>query len=602
MCGIFGTIGHASGGSLERCARLLAHRGPDDFGSYSSPQDAVYLAHCRLSIIDLSSSGHQPMCNEDGTIWLTFNGEIYNFRELRTRLEQCGHRFLSASDSEVILHGYEEWGERCVEELCGMFAFGIWDERRHALLLARDRLGIKPLYYTDGRGAFAFASEPRAIVGLPGFTRRLCAGALGSYLTTRYVQGEFSIYEGIRRLLPGTCLRVDALSGERRAWRYWVPTQQTVGRSVQEVDESFGALMDAATAQHLVSDVPIGVFLSGGFDSAAVTSIAVRHSDDLNTFCIGFEGWARNEGPAARHTASLLGTHHHEISVSLKGGEVLQNIFDAFDEPLADTSIIPTYLVCREARRQVTVALSGDGGDELFGGYSWYANMLRGSWRKRAAFSLGPWVRALGLAETRVGRRCDDLQHYLMLNSPGFHAGDIRRLFPDLARELGDFTDTEVFKRCDTSGREGLKRWQWIDLHAFLVDNNLTRIDRASMAHSLEVRVPFLDHRLVEFALSLSQEDCISDQGSKRVLRRYLAARGLSHLLEQPKVGFSFPVTAYWPTDVMATTVLEGAMVRQGVLSRKALEAMLLETRNPVQPYRIWLLAVLEKWYARWMM
>lgn len=604
MCGIFGAVGYPRNQALEACARRLGHRGPDDFGSYVDPAAGVYLAHCRLAVIDTSSGGHQPMGNEAGTVWLTFNGEIYNFRELRARLERSGHRFSSATDSEVILHGYEEWGERCIEELRGMFAFGLWDQSRRLLLLARDRLGIKPLYYCTGDGGrFAFASEPRALIGLPGFRRTLCPAALHSFLTTRYVQGESSIYEGIRRLAPGSWLRLETGSRTMRLGRYWSPERNVKPRTDKEVDERFRTLMGDIVDRHRVSDVPVGVFLSGGIDSATVASFAAGPGRSFHSFCARFEGWDRDEGPAARESAGILGTDHHELQVRVEDGASLQDVLHGFDEPLGDTSIFPTYWICREARRHVTVALSGDGGDELFGGYDWYGNLARRNWRKRLAFFMGPWVRAARLAETAWGRRCDELQHYLLINSPGFRTGEIKALFPDVAKALAGVADTEVFRRCDTSGERGWKRWQWIDLQSFLVDNNLAKIDRASMAHALEVRVPFLDHELVEFALSLTDDQCLGASGSKMVLRRYVADRGLGHLLNRPKFGFSFPVTAYWPTAAMRATVSDGNLVRTGVLSRAALDALLPPgSRATDYPYRIWLLAVLETWFTRWML
>lgn len=601
MCGIFGTIGYAADASLERCARLLSHRGPDAFGSHVDLASGVYLAHCRLAVIDLSTSGRQPMCNEKGTIWLTFNGEIYNYIELRARLEQCGHRFLSGTDSEVIIHGYEEWGERCVEELRGMFAFAIWDQIKRSLFLARDRIGIKPLYYTGDSGMFAFASEPRAIIALPGFRRKLCAEALQSFLTTRYIQGSASIYDGICRLPPGTCLRIESAAGRRHQWRYWEPAKEIVPRSDRDVDEMFRHLMGEIVKQHCVSDVPLGVFLSGGLDSASVASFATEPGKSLNTYCIRFEGWDRDEGPLARHSADILGTQHHEISIFTRDEVGLQEVMESFDEPLADTSIFPTYWICREARKAVTVALSGDGGDELFGGYSWYANMLHLNWWKRLAFAAGPGVRALGLEDTSAGRRCDELQHYLMINSPGFRVQEICSLFPDLAPELSGFHNAEVFRRCDTYGAGGVKRWQWIDMNAFLVDNNLTKIDRASMAHGLEVRVPFLDHKLVEFAFSLTEDQCLGKSGSKILLRRFAKDQGLGHLLQQPKMGFSFPVTAYWPVKDMVKRVRHGSLVQSGVMSQKVLDSFISNESGPAYPYRVWLLAVLETWFARWM-
>ncbi len=601
MCGIFGIIGPGfDDPQREHQARLLHHRGPDGFGTYEDPEHAVYLAHCRLAIIDLSERGAQPMCNEDGTVWITYNGEIYGFAELRTELERRGHRFASATDTEVILHAYEEWGIACLERLNGMFAFALWDQGRAKLFLVRDRLGIKPLYYGRFGDTLAFASDTRALIDLPWVRKAIDPGALTCYLLYKYVSGEASIWQGLSRLLPAHYLEYDLGTGTSRSRRYWHLPLLTRPWSFESACEEFADLFETSVKNCLVSDVPIGLFLSGGYDSSAIAYAATRWSPHINSFCIGFEGGGRDERPAAAETASWLSTTHHEQSLGLSQFQGIDRVIDAYDEPLADSSIFPTFLVSGLARQHATVALSGDGGDELLGGYSWFGHMVHCSSRKRLAFLLEPLMQAAGLASTPWGRRCSVLDHYRLLTSPTFELQEIRKLFPGLPRESLPRQETYLYRQHQQRELTGYQHWQYVDLHTFLPDTNLMKVDRASMAHALEVRVPFLDHRLVEFAFSLPEQLVAKKGQTKVLLAHWLASHGISHLLQRPKQGFSCPVHLFWPSRMMREDVTTGRLVEYGLLDRAA-ATRLFEDHNPYNGLKLQVLAILERWARRWL-
>lgn len=600
MCGIFGTIGYAAGAHLERCARTLSHRGPDDFGAYEDGPCGVYLGHCRLAVIDLTPAGHQPMANEDGTVWLTYNGEVYNAAELRRQLAESGHRFASRTDTEVVIHAYEQWGLDCLPKLTGMFAFALWDSRRRQLFLARDRLGVKPLYYLHDGGRFAFASEPKALIGLPGVSRRIDPWALATYLVYRYAGDEHSLWAGIRQLRPGHALVLDAVSGELRTRQYWQPEWQEEAIGETAAVEQFQDLAGRVVEEELVSDVPVGVFLSGGLDSSSVAALASARRPGVETFTVGFEGWANDERAVARETARRLGSNHHELTVAAGNVAELREVFAAMDEPLADTSLIPTFLLCRAVRRHVTVALSGDGGDEVFGGYRWYRHAQQPSLLKRLAFRADPLLHALHLERTPLGQRCSPLQHYLNMTSPAYTLADGRRLFPWLGRECLPDHETQLYGAHYRPEAGAYRRWQLVDIGTFLVNNNLVKADRVSMAVGLEVRVPLLDHRLVRLGLSLPEALRINATESKVVLRRYLNRAGLDHVLAQPKQGFSCPIGEYWPVADQVRQVLDGRLVADGVLSRQECAKRLCGGAPP-NWYHLWLLVVLEEWYSRWL-
>jgi asparagine synthase (glutamine-hydrolysing) len=541
------------------------------------------------------------MANEDDSLWLTFNGEIYNYRALRQVLEEAGHRFKSQTDTEVILHGYEEWGPECVHHFDGMFAFALWDCRRRRLFLARDHLGIKPLYYAFVDDALVFASEPKALLRVPGFKRQIAPGALASFLFHRYVAGEQSIYQGVKRLLPGNWLIYDEGRQKTTVECYWkIPTAVTPWKW-EDACGRFQELMSSAVQSQMVSDVPLGVFLSGGLDSSVIAASAARHHSGLNTFSIGFQGWEQDELAIAARTAKVLQTCHHEDVLQTDTLAQLMSVFDYLDEPLGDTSIFPTSLICMAARKHVTVALSGDGGDEVFGGYNWYWQTVDCSPRKQVAFRLYPCLKSLHLQHTKPGLRCSPFAHYHMLMGNGFSYAHMRRLFPGSDfPEYGRHT-TRLYEQHYVPELPPYRRWQYVDMHSFLVDNNLFKTDRLSMAHGLEMRVPLLDRELVEFAFSLPPGFSMQGHDTKRLLRQQLAGMGCQHLLTEKKRGFSCPINLYWPQEQMWNSVRHGCLVSEGIVDRRALDDIGQQPPG-LSNYQIWLLAVLEQWFKRWML
>jgi asparagine synthase (glutamine-hydrolysing) len=604
VCGIFGSYPAPNPSVLESCARRLSHRGPDGFSSYYDAAQSLFLAHCRLAIIDISDRGRQPLCNEDGTIWVTFNGEIYNFAELREELVHLGHQFKSATDTEVIVHGYEQWGPDCVERFRGMFAFCVWDAGTKTLFMCRDRLGIKPLFYCEHSGHFAFASEIKALIALPWMEHKVNIGSLRRFLQHGYVQGPESIWLGISHLPPAHCLTIDLASGRKTLSRYWDLNLQTERWNESSARERLHELLRSSIREHMISDVPLGVFLSGGLDSSALTVYAAGVSPQLNTFSIGFDGWENDEQEAARNVATYCHTTHHQAVVTKGRLAELRAIYAALDEPLADSSVIPTHLLCSMARKQVTVALSGDGGDEILGGYAWYFG-IRKTVRKRLSWMLQSLKRQISYGAPWPYGCANELEQFGLLTCPSFSNAELEGLFPDLAGESANLVEGEavdLFGEFYRSDIEPSKRWQYVDLNAFLVSDNLVRVDRCSMSHGLEVRVPFLDHRIVEFAFSLPEHLRLNGSDGKYILRRLLDGQVPQEVVNKRKQGFSFPIEKYWPIEEMVEEIQNGTMQKQGFICREALKRLLSDRRHGNWAIKVWLLAVLERWCSHWLL
>jgi asparagine synthase (glutamine-hydrolysing) len=553
MCGIAGFIGRTSspdpGAELRAMCDAIGHRGPDEAGSLVRPELGLTLGMRRLSIIDLDG-GSQPVANEDGTVQVVFNGEIYNYRELRRDLERRGHRFVTHSDTEVLVHLYEERGVALVDELRGMFAFALWDSRQERLLIARDRLGIKPLYYWAAPdGALAFASELKSLLPLPGFPREIDAAAVADYLSLGYVPEPCSIYRGVRKLMPGHRLVWQAGHTGEPA-RYWnALDRQPILISEQEAATEIRRLLSEAVRYRLIADVPLGAFLSGGIDSSAVVAEMARQMDrPVRTFSIGFEEAEFNEAPHAAAVARALGTEHTELIVRPDADALFEQIVLGFDEPFADSSAIPMLLVSRLAAEQVKVVLSGDGGDELFGGYTRYRDYLsRGPVLPGAARALlGALARRL--PHGALGR--NRLLEYSR-SARGRYAGMVAHpLFPaegGVAREhvarAGHPLDALLERWFELAGgHEGPLQPAHVDLLSYLPGDILTKVDRMSMAASIEARVPLLDHYMVEFAVTLPAHLKLRDGTGKWIFRQ--AIRGLvpDFVFEKRKQGFGVPL------------------------------------------------------------
>jgi len=558
MCGICGIVSLAGGrvdrDAVERMNASLAHRGPDSGGVHVA--EGAALAARRLSIIDLEG-GDQPIANENESIWVVQNGEIYNFLELRDELASAGHRFRTRCDTEVHLHLYEEHGPRYVERLRGMFAVAIWDSRARRLVLARDRFGIKPLYYRVAGGELAFASELKALLTLRDFSRELDPDALEAYFDAGYVPAPLTIFHGTRKLGQGEVLSWAFGDAEPTVQRYArpAPSAARAGGEAQLAEELRAHLRDSVRA-HLLSDVPVGVLLSGGVDSSALTALAAEQtSGRLHTFSIGFEERSYDELAKARAVAQRFGTEHHELRLAPDIVELFPQVAESFDEPFADDAAIPTYLVSQLAARTVKVALAGEGGDELFGGYDVYA-----------AHSLAPFARPLAPLLRRLpSPRVRRLAGAAALPALERHLA-WKRMFgvearAGLLRVRGGDPSARFRSRWDeTQGADELARVLDLDLGTYLADELLVKADRASMAHSLEVRVPFLDNELAAFALGLPSRLKVRGFAKKRLLRQALDPLLPAEILAAPKHGFTLPA-AEWlrgPLAPFARDVLSG--------------------------------------------
>jgi len=562
MCGICGmadfhSIDLDTHTVLARMIDTLRHRGPDDLGTWTD--EHVALAHARLSIIDLDT-GRQPMTNEDGSVWIVFNGEIYNFRQLREQLASQGHVFKTRSDTEVIIHLYERDGSGCFAQLRGIFALCIYDVRRRCVYLARDHLGVKPIHYTVRDGRLVFASEIKAILEHPQVRREVRPDALSDYLTFLYVPAPKTMFKDIFKLPPANWLRFDergATVGE-----YWnLPPRQTFAGSKEQARGQLVETLGECVKMQLVSDVPLGAFLSGGVDSSAVVAMmALARQHPLITASIGFNERKYSELDYAREVARRYNTVHHERIVQPDCAELVAMLAWHYDEPFADYSSIPTYCVSKEARRHVTVALSGDGGDENFGGYRRYWMDLAERraraiiprfarrWCIRPISRLYPkadWLPRPMRAKTTLTNICLDAPE-AYCRSVGFLCDDDKHAFysAELAAELKGYRSADVIRQhmSKTPGTEDLDQLIYTDLKTYLVDDILTKVDRASMAVALEVRVPLLDYKMVEFAWSIPSAWKTRRGGGKILLKSALTPMLSPQLLYRTKQGFTPPI------------------------------------------------------------
>jgi asparagine synthase (glutamine-hydrolysing) len=616
---------------VRRMMAAQRHRGPDDAGCHLEP--GVGLGFSRLAILDLSPEGHQPMTNEDGALWLVFNGEVYNFRELTPALERSGHRFRSHCDSEVIPHAYEEWGSACLERLNGMFAFALWDRRRREVLLARDRLGVKPLYYwSDGR-TLAFASELKALLAHPDVPRTLDHQALVSYLLHEYVPSPRSIFAGVRKLPAGHFLRVP-LDGAARGrvtedWRperYWdvrFGGETEGGRTDEDYADELRGLLRAAVARRLVSDVPLGVFLSGGLDSSSVVALMAELGGERpRTFAIGFEEASFDELRYAELVARHFDTDHHVAILRPDARELIATVADYLDEPFADASALPTYLVARHAREHVTVALSGDGGDELFAGYDWYAaqraaaasvDRLPGDLRAR----MGALAGHIPPAPTKKGplnvaRRFlegaalpAELQHVRWRTFWSAAELDALLLGDGMPALADDRAATQALL-ADSGSPRPLDQQQYADIKDYLPDDILFKVDRMSMAASLEARGPFLDYTLVEFAARLPPALRRRGLNGKRLLKLAMRKNLPPDILRRRKLGFNIPYK-HWLRgdlrDLLLDALAPVQLGQQAIFRPAAVERLVREHLDGTRDHahKLWQLLMFQLWAERFL-
>ena len=566
MCGIVGCV-LKEGESVDRAvlessAEAIRHRGPDDSGLYISGN--VGFAFRRLSIIDLSPTGHQPMFNDEKSVWLMFNGEVYNFQELRTDLEKRGYSFRSRSDTEVILRLYEAEGDAFVAKLRGMFAIALWDAKEKRLILARDRVGKKPLFYSKGNGRILFGSEIKSLLKFRGIEQSFDLNAIDEYFSFGFISAPSSIYKDIRKLQPGHILVYQ--DGRISIAPFWQlqPVPPSSAFIVNDATERLKVLVNESVRMRMISDVPLGAFLSGGIDSSAIVAfMAMNSSRPIDTFCIGFEESDFDETSHARIVADHFSTNHHEEIVRPNYLDILDGIILDFDEPFGDSSALPTYVVSRITRKYVTVALSGDGGDELFGGYDLYRTALRDASYERLPIPLkklssfaAPFiprsVRGSGMLR-RIG--AESPMHRYIERTFTFNPLEKVDLFSaSLRRQLLSIDPFLPKLRFQQDGRhlDRLNQFEYNDFRHYLPDDIMVKVDRMSMLNSLETRSPFLDHHVVEFAFTIPEEWKIQNGETKVLLRRALQGILPDAILKRGKMGFGVPVKHWFGNQLYA--------------------------------------------------
>lgn len=630
MCGIYGYIAFGKQFAptvLANMGRALAHRGPDDEGEMIQNEGEIELAlgHQRLSIIDLSPSGRQPMSNEDGTIWVTLNGEIYNFQDLRIELQRRGHQFRSKSDTEVIVHLYEDDGVALVDRLDGMFAFALWDSKKKLLLLARDRIGKKPLHYSAVGDDLAFASEIKALLQHPQVDRALDLQALDKYLTYEYIPAPQTIFKSIKKLEPGHYLLWQ--KGKASLVQYWdlpMTDAPIAVKSERDYADELQAILDRSVRKRLVADVPVGLFISGGLDSSLVAAFARQAQEHLECFSIGFHEPSFDESRYSAQVATKLGIRHHvKMFQAADMLQMLQKLPVLIDEPLADPSILPLYLLSQFAAERIKVVLSGDGGDELFAGYQTYQALcfatkfnalpdpVRHTVKKIAArlpvshrylswdFKLKQFLKGTGVAP-EIG---------FFRWRGAFDDGDRKQLLSDDVRhELGGHNSYEDIDRYNADSRltNKLERILYLSMKLYLQDSNLVTVDRASMANGLEVRSPLLDTELVEFACRLPTNLKLHGLTTKYLLKKAADGYLPKKIIYRQKQGFGIPL-ARWLTSELRSFMLdhlsEHRIRRQGLFEypyvKRLIDEQLSMTKDNREP--LWTLLVFQAWYDRYL-
>lgn len=594
----------------------MTHRGPDDAGVWWSEDKRVGFGHRRLAVVDLSPGGHQPMRDATGQLTIVFNGEIYNFPDLRQELTRRGHAFCTHSDTEVVLAAYREWGVECLAHLNGMFAFAIHDAARHSVFLARDRAGEKPLFFAHAGGTLRFASELKGLLADHDFSRRISAPALDMYLAMGYVPGEDCIVEGARKLPAAHALTFDLTNGALRQWRYWhlpnPPATAAAELDERALLEQLEALLEDAVRRQLQADVPVGVLLSGGVDSSLITAMAVRASARVKTFTVAFPAFRQHDESAhARLVAQHFGTEHIELEADQVTPQLMSVMARQYDEPMLDSSMIPTYLVSQLVRRHCTVAIGGDGGDELFGGYAHYNRLL---WtRDRLAWLPRPLRRPIAVAARGLlptgfrGRNwlrslACDLRRELPLIASVFDAPERRRL-------MGSVTRWDAVAESAWSARvprvgDLLERVTRMDFATYMADDILVKVDRASMLNSLEVRAPLLDYRVIEFAFGRVPSPLKATAVQRKIFLKRLVTRLLPPQFDQQrKQGFGIPLASWLQNSAWRGYFQDVLLDPQCLFDRKAVRHLFRgQMRGRQNQERLFGLVLFELWRREYRM
>lgn len=615
MCGICG-FNWDDQRLVRDMTNIMDHRGPDQKGDFVD--EGVSLGHSRLSIIDLSEKGKQPMKNEDGSLQIVFNGEIYNFKELRDILEKQGHSFFSNTDTEVIIHAYEQWGEDCVKRLRGMFAFAIWDSRNKQFFLARDRVGIKPLYYYFNYGKFMFGSEIKAILLNPEVKREVDNKSLYYFMGYEFIPTPFTLFKSIKKLPPAHTLILK--NNEMKLTKYWDLNFSKENSNESVLTDQIFNLLQESVRLRLISDVPLGAFLSGGIDSSAIVGLMSQMTDEpVKTFTIGYEDESYSELPYAQQVADYFGTDHKEIIIDPSSIEHFENAVWYLDEPMTDPSLIPAYLFCREAKKDVTVCLSGEGGDEVFLGYDRFVASKMDSY-----YRIIPEIVRKNLVSNIVGMLPPQDQKKGAINVvkrfiegsdlpiDGWHMRwqyfsnkkDEKKLYKG---PLGEMTNNinpfehlnEYYMSCNLKDR--VAREQYMEMKSFLVDNVLVKVDRMSMANALEVRVPYLDHKFLEFCATIPGSLKLNGLTTKYILKKSMLKLLPKNIVNRKKQGFSFPIKNWLRNELkeyMADLLFNSEIIKENFDAtqlNKLVEQHLRGTQN--HSHRLWALMNLEMWH-----
>ncbi len=628
MCGICGIIDYGGKKDINKqiltnmCA-AMKHRGPDDEGIYI--RGGVGLGHRRLKIIDLSEAGHQPISNEDGRVWLVFNGEIYNYRDLRQELESKGHLFKSNTDSETLLHLYEEYGEDCVKYLRGMFAFAVWDDNKQSLLLARDRVGKKPLLYTYANGVFCFASEFSALLESGLVRKEIDYNAIDYYLILSYIPAPLTIYKGVFKLLPAHTLILKG-DGQIITSQYWnLDYQKKIDISEEDAEGEVLRRLKEAVKIRMHSDVPLGAFLSGGIDSSTVVALMSQLSSGrIKTFSIGFEEEEYSELKYARNIAEKFNTEHYELIVKPKALEVLPLLVERYGEPYADSSCIPTYYVAETTRRHVTVALNGDGGDELFAGYERYQGMVAAEIYQRLPGLLKAMITGFARClpdSVNPKNRLKNFKRFVQAVNLNPAERYLRWLGIFETGFKNDTLYAESFRKNITSvnsldyltayfnkfdGLNMIDRVSLTDINTTLPNDYLVKVDIAAMANSLEGRSPFLDHKFMEFIVSLPAEYRMKGLTKKHILKKAISDLVPKENIYRRKMGFGVPVGEWFRNELkgfLCDTLLSERSFKRGYFNPQAIKDMvnLHISRKREYSLQLWSLLMLELWHRRFM-
>lgn len=592
MCGIVGWVefnGEVRRDLFDRMRDTLAHRGPDGAGTRLSEDGRFALGHRRLAFLDLTETGLQPMGLEDEGIWVSLNGEIYNYRELRAELENKGRAFRTRTDTEVLLHGYAVWGiERLLSRLRGMFAFGLFDEKNGQLHLVRDRFGIKPLYYHHDNYRLIFASELKAIMVSGMVPKEVDMCSLSDYFVYRYVPSPNTIWKNISKLPPAHRLEVNLRNNRSSMHEYWHIGYGNKRGSADSISREVSAVFTSSVTEHSRSDVEVGSFLSGGYDSSAILLEMSGNTTSVKAFTLGFEDWDNSEDRFASIVAEHLRADLKSMRTDSSMLDLLPLMAEVYDEPLADISTLPTYLLSRLAARSVKAVMSGEGADEVFGGYAWQKAYFS-RWHRNSTLQ---WLseRSKKRQQTAVG----DYADFMAMGR--FDRKELGAMLqPDHRYAVRD--DVEWFYRSHYApGLSPLRSVQHMDIKCFMGELVLPKIDRASMACSLEVRVPFLDHRIIETVFGFREQDCFSIAETKLLLNRTLKGRLPGVILQRPKQGFVGPESLYSNLPFYRSLLLGGALVSDGIVKSSYVQQLLQQSDH----WRLWKLAVMEHWWQRW--